>query len=312
MRPLSRFKKIACLAAALMLAACFAAYADSTIYTEDIYWYTIGADESITITGCFGRDEVLNLPISIAGKPVNHIAAGAFADCPARVINLPDTIMDVEEGAFPPDATVNWRVNASDQNGGSDEDKPGRPLRPGKDDELSDSENGGHGSGNGGSDDDYVYNPNGPASQGKVPAETESESAEGGAAMEVNIDDDALDKNTPDYMKKQTENGGAAATVADASDKKTEGNAKVAAEGTESAGSEGASEISAETAAETTADAPLADGPGMAKETKSYAGMIIGIIAGLALLAWIIWFFFIKRKKKDEEEGKDGTGVKKD
>ena len=291
-----------------MLAACFAAYADSTVYTEDIYWYTIGADDSITITGCFGRDAVLNLPVSIAGKPVNHIAAGAFAECPARVINLPDTIMDVEEGAFPPDATVNWRVNASDQNGGSDEDKPGRPLRPGKD-ETGDSGNEDHGSG---SNDDNVYNPNGPASQGKVPTETESESAEGGAAMEVNIDDDALDKNTPDYMKKQTENGGAAATVADASDKKAESDAKAAAEGTESAGSEGASEISAETAAETTASAPLADGPGMTKEAKSNTGFIIGIIAGLALLAWIIWFFFIKRKKKDEEEGKDGTEVKKD
>ena len=290
-----------------MLAACFAAYADSTVYTEDIYWYTIGADDSITITGCFGRDEVLNLPISIAGKPVNHIAAGAFAECPARVINLPDTIMDVEEGAFPPDATVNWRVNTSDQNGGSDEDKPGRPLRPGKD-ELDDSGNGDHGSG---SNDDNVYNPNGPASQGKNLTETTPASSEGGAAMEVNIDDDALDNSTPDYMKKQTETGGAAVTVADASDKKTESDTKADAEGTESAGSEDGSEISAETAAETTAGASLVDDPGMAKETKSNAGMIIGIVAGLALLAWIIWFFFIKRKKKDDEEDKDGTEVKK-
>lgn len=73
-------------------------YADSTIYTEGNLYYII-EDNSITIVGCFGDDEVITVPAAIAGIPVNKIAPGAFANSNATVINLPDTIMEVQEGA---------------------------------------------------------------------------------------------------------------------------------------------------------------------------------------------------------------------
>ena len=90
---------------ALMLAVgCFgtmrAAFADDTIYTEGTLYYTI-TNESITITGCFGRDEAVRVPAMIAGIPVNTIAAGAFAENEyVKTVYLPDTISKVEPGAF--------------------------------------------------------------------------------------------------------------------------------------------------------------------------------------------------------------------
>lgn len=84
----------------LLIMVCLpaAAFADSTIYTEGNLYYII-EDNSITIVGCFGDDEIINVPASIAGIPVNTIAPGAFANSSASVINLPDTIMEVQEGA---------------------------------------------------------------------------------------------------------------------------------------------------------------------------------------------------------------------
>lgn len=86
------------------------AFAD-TIYTEGALNYTI-ADESITITDYFGKDAEVTVPASIAGTPVNTIAAGAFAhNDSVKKVNLPDTITSVEEGAFAAGITVNYQSN---------------------------------------------------------------------------------------------------------------------------------------------------------------------------------------------------------
>ncbi len=77
-----------------------AARADDTVYTEGTLYYTI-ANESITITGCFGRDAEIHVPAMIAGIPVNTIASGAFANNEnVKKVYLPDTISKVEPGAF--------------------------------------------------------------------------------------------------------------------------------------------------------------------------------------------------------------------
>lgn len=90
-----------------------------TVYTESALNYTI-TDESITITGYFGKDEEVTIPASIAGIPVNTVAKGAFADSSyVKTVNLPDTITTVEEGAFAAGITVNYNSNID---GGS---KPG-------------------------------------------------------------------------------------------------------------------------------------------------------------------------------------------
>ncbi len=94
----------------MALAVAVPAFAD-TIYTEGALNYTI-ADESITITDYFGKDAEVTVPASIAGTPVNTIAAGAFAHNESvKKVNLPDTITSVEEGAFAAGITVNYQSN---------------------------------------------------------------------------------------------------------------------------------------------------------------------------------------------------------
>ena len=94
----------------MALAVAVPAFAD-TVYTEGALNYTI-ADESITITDYFGKDAEVTVPASIAGTPVNTIAAGAFAhNDSVKKVNLPDTITTVEEGAFVAGITVNYQSN---------------------------------------------------------------------------------------------------------------------------------------------------------------------------------------------------------
>ena len=95
----------------------------ANVYTEGALHYTI-ADESITITGYFGKDAAVTVPASIAGIPVNTIAKGAFTgNDNVKTVDLPDTITAVEEGAFASGITVNYNSNI---NGGNtpDDSKP--------------------------------------------------------------------------------------------------------------------------------------------------------------------------------------------
>ncbi len=75
------------------------AYA-SELYSNGYFRYTV-EDYSVTIISYTGTESEVNVPNMIAGNPVNVIAKGAFAkNKSAKKINLPDTIMSVEEGAF--------------------------------------------------------------------------------------------------------------------------------------------------------------------------------------------------------------------
>ena len=90
----------ALLAVGLVGVSAPAARADDTVYTEGTLYYTI-TNESITITGCFGKNEEIRVPAMIAGIPVNTIASGAFAENQyVKKVYLPDTISKVEPGAF--------------------------------------------------------------------------------------------------------------------------------------------------------------------------------------------------------------------
>lgn len=72
----------------------------ATVYTEGDYYYELQG-EAIVITGYFGTDTEITLPDKIAGYPVSKIAQGAFKDTDTvKAINLPDTIMEIEEGAI--------------------------------------------------------------------------------------------------------------------------------------------------------------------------------------------------------------------
>ena len=116
-------KLIPALLSLLMALAMTGTALAATVYTEGALHYTI-ADESITITGYFGKDAAVTVPASIAGIPVNTIAKGAFTgNDNVKTVDLPDTITAVEEGAFASGITVNYNSNV---NGGNtpDDSKP--------------------------------------------------------------------------------------------------------------------------------------------------------------------------------------------
>ena len=125
----------------------------ATVYTEGALHYTI-ADESITITGYFGKDAAVTVPASIAGIPVNTIAKGAFTgNDNEKTVDLPDTITAVEEGAFASGITVNYNSNIvqpddptpPDDGKQDDPTKPGDPTKPddGKKDDTTKPDNSG-------------------------------------------------------------------------------------------------------------------------------------------------------------------------
>ena len=57
-------------------------------------------EDTVTVTGYHGQDEILVIPTLLGGKPVRAIAAGAFTGCSAREIILPELLQAVENGAF--------------------------------------------------------------------------------------------------------------------------------------------------------------------------------------------------------------------
>ena len=86
------------------------------LYTLGNYQYTV-EDNSVTIVCYTGTSSVVDVPGMIAGNPVNIIAAGAFSNNTyVTTVNLPDTIMEVREGAFSPTQTVNYSTGNNNDN----------------------------------------------------------------------------------------------------------------------------------------------------------------------------------------------------
>lgn len=86
----------------------------ATEYVDGYLRYMV-ADGSVTITGYNGRESEVTVPSKIAGVPVNTIAAGAFSNASTVTkVNLPDTIMTIEEGAFTVGQTVVYNSNTSE------------------------------------------------------------------------------------------------------------------------------------------------------------------------------------------------------
>ena len=115
---MKRFLSLLIIAFILLLAlphsTAFAADSEpdpDTVYTEGTLYYTI-ANESITIVGCFGKQEEVTVPSMIGGYPVNAIAKGAFSgNKNIKKLNLPDTICKVDDGAFKDGLKVIYNAN---------------------------------------------------------------------------------------------------------------------------------------------------------------------------------------------------------
>lgn len=83
----------------------------ATTYTEGDYNYLI-EDQSITITYYKGNASEVTVPNSLVGYPVSKLAKGAFMNASSlRKLNLPDTIVEIEEGALPEGITVIYDSN---------------------------------------------------------------------------------------------------------------------------------------------------------------------------------------------------------
>lgn len=110
-------------ALALLLVLAMPIYAE-TVYSEGYFQYTI-KDGGAAICGYFGSESTVTVPASIAGYPVSEISAGAFTDGSATTINLPDTIMTVEQNAIGQGTSVVYNSNTdTPTSGGAEQTKP--------------------------------------------------------------------------------------------------------------------------------------------------------------------------------------------
>ena len=76
------------------------------VFTNGYFQYVV-EDHSVKIVSYFGTQEEVTVPNMIAGNPVNEIAKDAFAgNQDVKKVNLPDTIMTIEVGAFGEGQTV--------------------------------------------------------------------------------------------------------------------------------------------------------------------------------------------------------------
>ena len=99
------------------------ACASSETYTSG-YFYYIVEDDSVSITGYFGKDEEAEVPSSIAGLPVSKICTGAFTSSRnLKTIYLPDTIMTIGNEAFRSDQKVIYSGMAAGDDRNSEQDK---------------------------------------------------------------------------------------------------------------------------------------------------------------------------------------------
>lgn len=102
----------------VMLMCAHGAFAEQR-YGHHYFEYYV-KDSGIQICGYLGDEEVVTVPNFISGLPVYAIVDGAFADCPSvKVLNLPDTIMEIEEGAISSSISVVYMGNSYNNQSGS-------------------------------------------------------------------------------------------------------------------------------------------------------------------------------------------------
>ena len=107
MKKIAKYITAAVLAAYLLCMTAIPALA----YTEGCFRYEV-TDGVITITEYFGREENVTVPSMIAGTPVSIIGENVFPDgCGVKTVNLPDTIMQVQDNSFGSSIAVVYNSN---------------------------------------------------------------------------------------------------------------------------------------------------------------------------------------------------------
>ena len=101
----------------LALALISPAVAFAETYAHGHLRYEV-ADQSVTITGYAGREEIVTVPSMIGGNPVNSIASGAFSKAASvETVYLPNTVVSVEQGLCPKPGS---RARRAPERGGGD------------------------------------------------------------------------------------------------------------------------------------------------------------------------------------------------
>ncbi|MGN0606863.1 MAG: leucine-rich repeat protein, partial [Oscillospiraceae bacterium] len=80
----------------------------ASAYTEGYFRYEVSEDGGCNyITEYFGREETVTVPSIIVSKPVYSIKSGTFSNLNSvKTVYLPDTIGEIEDGAFNESQTV--------------------------------------------------------------------------------------------------------------------------------------------------------------------------------------------------------------
>ncbi|WP_028504890.1 leucine-rich repeat protein [Ruminococcus sp. FC2018] len=96
-------KKTICMVIAALFAAvtlAFTAFADDTKYSHGYFYYHVH-EGYVSICGYFGDEKSVEIPASIAGRPVSEIEHNAFKGCSCiEQIEVPDTIMYSYDDSF--------------------------------------------------------------------------------------------------------------------------------------------------------------------------------------------------------------------
>lgn len=84
----------------MFMLLCPAMVLSAEVYSEGYFKYQV-ENESVVICEYYGEETEVTVPFMMVGLPVSRIAKGAFADSSVvKKVNLPDTVMTVDEGAF--------------------------------------------------------------------------------------------------------------------------------------------------------------------------------------------------------------------
>lgn len=144
----------------------------ATVYSDG-YFYYHAYEGYNSICGYFGKETTVVVPSSIAGHPVSRIEAGAFDNCSTiEKLVLPDTLMEIEEGAFAgaknlkkiEDASGVWESQKTEENKGGEkgQENPSMPAGSENSGNLGNTVNSGNtadsgGKGNAAGIDSYEY-----------------------------------------------------------------------------------------------------------------------------------------------------------
>lgn len=89
-------------------------FADDIIYYEGPLKYKINNNGTVTIVDYYGTDKEVKVPMSMGRFIVTEIAPGAFKDSGVEKVQIPDTIISIDEDAF--DNIDSIKINYFDVN----------------------------------------------------------------------------------------------------------------------------------------------------------------------------------------------------